>query len=222
MAFINTVPSKDQLAPNLWVSFTMGDDAKAKRVLFVGNSITRHGSAPQLGWEGDWGMAASSIEKDYVHLTVGALKERLGNIDCCVTQAADWERNYKDGELLSRQYQAARDFCADILVIRLGENVIRETFDYDAFVSAYVDMVRFFAPKEDTKIILTDLYWPHEGIDKGIHEAAGRLGLPVIKMGDLGGNDAMSAKGLFWHEGVAGHPGDAGMKEISARILGAI
>ena len=45
MAFINTVPSKDQLAPNLWVTFEMGD-TDAKRILFVGNSITRHGVAP--------------------------------------------------------------------------------------------------------------------------------------------------------------------------------
>lgn len=38
-------------------------------------------------------------------------------------------------------------------------------------------------------------------------------------MSDLGEDDTMSAKGLFWHEGVAGHPGDKGMQTISDRIV---
>ena len=57
---------------------------------------------------------------------------------------------------------------------------------------------------------------------RAIREAAGRLGVGYIPLGDLGERDEMSAKGLFEHSGVAGHPGDRGMKEISDRILGAI
>jgi len=221
MAFVNTVPSKNQLAPNLWVSFEMGD-SDAKRVLFVGNSITRHGPADYLGWFGDWGMAASAIEKDYVHLTAAALKKEWGSVDICITQAADWERNYTDPELLARQYAAARDFHADVVVIRLGENVIRETYDYEAFVKAYADMVHFFAHKEGVKVVLTDLVWAHEGIDKGIHQAAANLGMEIVPMHDIGEEDRYSAKGLFEHAGVAGHPGDLGMQEISDRIVKAI
>lgn len=221
MAFINTVPSKNQLAPNLWVTFEMGD-TDAKRILFVGNSITRHGVAPWIGWNNDWGMAASAKEKDYVHLTAAALQERWGACDFCVVQAADWERNYTDPALLEKQFFAARDFSADVVVLRLGENVIRETFNYDAFVNAYCDMAHFFASKPEAQIIVTDLVWSHTDIDRAIHAAADKLGVDCIHFGDLGERDEMSAKGLFEHSGVAGHPGDRGMKEISDRILEAI
>lgn len=39
-----------------------------KKVMIIGNSIMRHGAAPQLGWNSDWGMAATSRDKDYAHL----------------------------------------------------------------------------------------------------------------------------------------------------------
>ena len=39
----------------------------AAQVLFPGNSITLHGPAPDIGWTGNWGMTASSQDKDYVH-----------------------------------------------------------------------------------------------------------------------------------------------------------
>ena len=41
---------------------------KVNKVLFLGNSITRHGPKADIGWTRDWGMAATSEDKDYVHL----------------------------------------------------------------------------------------------------------------------------------------------------------
>ena len=47
-------------------------------VLFIGNSITRHEPKPEIGWDHDWGMAASCKENDYVHVAVKLLEGKFG------------------------------------------------------------------------------------------------------------------------------------------------
>lgn len=51
------------------------------RILFVGDSITAHGTnaeiAAALGWDHSAGMAASSEDKDYVHLFAARIQARM-------------------------------------------------------------------------------------------------------------------------------------------------
>lgn len=48
------------------------------KILFLGNSITLHGPAPKIGWTGNWGMAASSADKDYVHVLLNRITQATG------------------------------------------------------------------------------------------------------------------------------------------------
>ena len=52
------------------VFYLTKEDAPGRRVLFVGNSITLHSARPEIGWHGDWGMAASDAAHDYLHLVM--------------------------------------------------------------------------------------------------------------------------------------------------------
>ena len=121
----NTVSSVNQVASNIIV--TKSEGAKLK-VLFVGNSITRHATAPQIGWYGDWGMAASSRETDYVHQTVADIEKKVGPIEYCIAQLSCWENEYYDGSrVLNEKFEFVRDFAADLVIIRIGENINRDT-----------------------------------------------------------------------------------------------
>ena len=62
----NIVPSSNQVKKASEL-FGVPPEKASRRVAFVGNSITRHGPKPSIGWVNDCGMAASSVDKDYVH-----------------------------------------------------------------------------------------------------------------------------------------------------------
>lgn len=212
----NTVSSQGQIK-NKYVSF--GGDADAgMRILFIGNSITRHELAPHIGWNLDCGMAASAIEKDYVHVTVAELKKRFGKARYCIAQLAVWERDYCNQELLETFFEA-RDFNADIVVVRIGENIHCKEQDGAALADAFEKMVRFLAPKDGCRIIFTELFWRSKTINAAIAEACNRIGGIPVALSDLGDDPTMKAIGQFEHKGVALHPSDKGMKHIAMRIL---
>ena len=99
------------------------------RVLFVGNSITLHPKAPEIGWNHEWGMAASAPEKDYVHILISKIREKNPDAAFCIAQVSEWERGFMQGEEHLSKYQGAADFGADIIIVRMIENCPFQDFD---------------------------------------------------------------------------------------------
>lgn len=213
----NTVSAKGQLKESEFVTFINGEGT-GKRILFVGNSITRHGVLPEIGWHNDWGMAASGLEKDYVHIVAKELNKTFSDAVFCICQVADWERQYKNGEETLHQYEGARDFEADIIIMRCIENCPQDDFDHKTFSRQYKILIDYLNASKKAEVILTSGFWNHIG-DCNIEDVAKERGYKYRYLGDLGEDDSMKAIGLFEHGGVANHPGDFGMQKIADRIL---
>ena len=216
-ASANTVKAYGQIDVNKYVSiFKRGGK---KKVLFFGNSITRHEPNTEIGWHGDWGMAASSIDKDYVHLVVSELDKRYGTVDYCIAQGAAWEWGYRESEkVLEEYYSEARYFDADIVVIRIGENITAKKHLEVDCKPGFAKAVDFLVGENAEKVIITDMFW-YSVYNNVFKEVAEERGYTFCHLTDLEEDERTMAKGLFEHEGVASHPGDFGMQCIANRIL---
>ena len=213
----NTVKSQEQLKDSQSVRFE-NVDGKGIRIMFIGNSITLHGVKPDIGWYNEWGMAASAKEKDYVHRLMSEVKKTAPDAAFCICQVAGWERQYNDEAFAYNIYENAQQFGADVIIMRFIENCPGVGFDAGAFKRSLRKLFDYLDPNGKAKIILTTGFWKHPG-DAAIVEYGKENGLPVIKLGDLGEDNAMKAIGLFEHGGVANHPGDLGMEKIAQRIF---
>ena len=190
------------------LTLTACKENKTFRILILGNSITHHPPLPSIGWSGDWGMAASAREKDYVHVLVGKLILDYPGIIYEEKNIAAWERDFS--------YDVKRanisDFNPDILIVRLGENVPENKPDYDSALNNLLD--RFHA----NHVVITGTFWASDYKDSIQSKVARERGCEFVGLRDLWWKPAYQAIGLFESGGVAVHPGDKGMTEIANRI----
>ena len=211
----NTVSGVNQMINSSELSF-LGESGAKLKILVVGNSITRHGPKADIGWSGDWGMAASAPEKDYVHCLHRMLKERGIETYMRIRQCAFWEGNFLNGDILDR-YDEERAFDADIVVFRLGENVPVKNKPY--FQAATEKFVSHVCPSGKT--IFTTCWWANEIIDDAIKAVAEKRGEVCLNC-TFAPDVKMRAFGLFAHGGVAAHPSDYGMETIAKTIFNEI
>lgn len=211
----NDVPAVGQLKGSDCISFETTENADIK-LLFLGNSITRHGKAENLGWCGDWGMAASSKENDYVHKLISKFCQKGIKVSVCIANLSDWERT-RNMDSLFTKYLSALRFNADYVIVRLGENACPDKY-LSEFELCYGELTDLFS-RNGAKIVLTDLFWEYEPFDNFVAELAKARGYAFAEIHDLGNDDEMKAIGKFSHNGVAVHPGDKGMAEIAERIF---
>ncbi len=212
----NDVPAAAQLHEISHVTY-QNREGKGKRILLVGNSITLHEAKPEIGWYGSFGMAASAKERDYAHLLMEKCTARYPDAVFCFAQVAQWEQQYTNGSDMLPRYAAARDFGADVIIMRCIENCHNRTLDPVALKREYGKLVDFLKNNPAAKVILTTGFWKHNG-DGVIRSIGEEQGYPVVELGDLGELDEMKAIGLFEHKGVANHPSDKGMQVIADRI----
>ena len=196
------------------------------KVLFLGNSITRHAPKPEIGWTADWGMAASAMEKDYVHLLAADLGRAAGMApQIMVRNVADFERQYDrfDPEV---ELKAELAFGADLVVVAVGENVADpvEAGDRAKFAAAFSGLLGVLRKHGQPAIFVRSSFWPHPVKDGIMRKASADAGVTFVDISGWAGAVSLTAgsERKIEHAGVAGHPGDKGMKAIAEALFAAI
>lgn len=206
----NTVSAENQMRNSSEVSFLGNPNAKTK-ILVLGNSITRHGPLKEIGWERDWGMAASAPEKDFVHRLFAKLTEDGQDVFMRIRQAASWEIDLGKGVDLLSRFDEDKAFQEDIILFCLGENITGEEQKAD-FKSKLTALISYIA-KVDTKIIFSNCFWKNDEVDEIIMEEAQSRAAICVDIRHK--KDSEMALEQYWHKGVSMHPSDEGMEMIA-------
>ncbi|MCB1276848.1 SGNH/GDSL hydrolase family protein [Prosthecobacter sp.] len=196
------------------------------KVLFLGNSITKHGPKADIGWSGNWGMAASAESKDYVHLVTKALAEKSGAApEVMVKNIADFERAYADYDFAAKQKEAV-DFHADLIILAIGENVpgLKTPEDKAKLQEAVTKLITALKGDRSPTILVRSCFWANAAKDEALKGACDAVGGIYVDISALGKDEKNFGRSErpFKHAGVANHPGDRGMEAIAASLVKAL
>lgn len=193
------------------------------KVLFLGNSITLHGPKADIEWGGNWGMAATAAEKDYVHLVTQALETRSGSVpEVMVKNIADFERGHVAYDI-ARMLKEQIDFEADLIIVAIGENVpaLKTAEEEAAFLKAVIALLRLVKGDRDATVLVRSSFWVNPAKDTALAAACASAGGVFVDISALGKDETNYARSEreFKHAGVANHPGDKGMAAIADAIV---
>lgn len=194
-----------------------------QKVLFVGNSLTLHGPKADIDWHGNWGMAASSQDTDYVHLVIKSLTTKQGLPPVTmIKNVAEFERAHANYDVAGKFADAAA-FKADLVILCIGENVPAlktpdATAKYQEQVTA---LLRTLRSNPKAQVIVRSSFWANEAKDTAMRKACEAVGGTFVDISALSKDERNFARSErpFKHAGVANHPGDRGMAAIAEAIM---
>jgi len=196
------------------------------KVLFLGNSITKHGPKADIDWSGNWGMAASAEAKDYVHLVTRALTDKAGAApEVLVKNIADFEREYADYDIATKLKEVV-DFQADLIILAIGENVpgLKTPGDKTKLQSAVVKLLTAVKAGRQATVLVRSSFWASAAKDETLQQACTAVGGIYVNITSLSKDESHYARSErpFKHAGVANHPGDKGMAAIADALVKAL
>lgn len=212
----NIIPAEGQNSENVYI---YGEGSF--RVLFVGNSITKHRPRPEIGWNNDCGMAASKPENDYVHILMRKIREEYcSDASYAIATAADFERGFDSKSLaddIKMRYSLAKAYNPHIIIMFFGANVPK---DYDSaenpsvkFGDAY-ELFRNYLVGEHSSIFHSEGFYVRPKLDKEKKAVAKKYNDSFISLENIRNRDDTHGK--------YNHPGDIGMEEIATAFWRAI
>ena len=201
--------------------FTFGFSAMAgeiKEIAIIGNSIRAHSPAPKIGWNNNWGMAASSQDKDYVHVLYKKVCDKLTKMQ------KDAPKLLLAGGVVEKDFakwDANAVKTADIIIVQMGDNY-RNPVNAEKLQQPYEAMLKDFKGSRDPIIICVSNWGINNKMLQLIRDAAKNKGAKFVPLDKLSADPQNSAKseGNFPNAsgGVNWHPGDRGMNAIAEAI----
>jgi len=193
------------------------NQSQGNRILILGNSITYKVPAPQLGWNGSWGMAASSPEKDYVHILTRKIKSKDSYATVVAGSVGTFERNFwkpLDTAYLAK-YKAGNP---NIIILKIGENTPDSLAVKDSLGKNLVKLIKYLSPNDKTKVCLSGCFWPKHNVDRIIEETCRENNWTFVSNAGLYNDATNASHERFADKGVGNHPSDKGMNAIAIRI----
>jgi lysophospholipase L1-like esterase len=184
---------------------------KFSNVVVLGNSITQAGPNQPLGWYGDWGMAASAEEKDYVHVLKKSFQLRNPDVVVKVYNIQEFELDFAAYNF-DTDLKGFRDSHPDLVILRIGEN-LKAGIDLNVFEKRYQDLINYFKA-DNPKVIVVGV----STVFKGMADDIMIKYPPYVSLKTITQDQSNMALGLFENYAVATHPGDKGMQNIASLI----
>lgn len=214
-----------------WIAEASGQELKVGKLpvgkmLILGNSITLHGPAPKIGWEGNWGMAATAKEKDFVHLLSAKIAKEAGGAPTLkVKNIADFERNLSTYNVAAGLKDELA-LQADVVVIAIGENVAALNTDEAkaTFRKAFTELLQALKKQGKPTIFVRSSFWANPAKDEILQSVCTEAGGVFVDNRKLGADEMNFARSerKIEHAGVGAHPGDKGMQAIADALWLAI
>jgi hypothetical protein len=204
------------------------------RILFIGNSITRHefndNTIKALGWDHLSGMAASTESKDYAHLLSSRIQEKLPgrNVEIYFHRAGG------NGSVKGRlaTIDSVKFFRPDLVVIQMGEHEKAEDGqqtlkkNYDSLLHVFDDW------PTRPRILCTGVWCPQKvngsssgytgwvaTIEQTMERECRENKIPFVSVEKY----ALDPRYHGWgtSEGVKWHPNDKGMEAYATGLFNA-
>ncbi len=201
-------------------------------VVCVGNSITEHAPSPGIGWEHNWGMAASAPDKDYVSVLERMVAEEYSDyiVEFNITGAYPFEKSvttsldYDYTQILESSIGVAiKEHNPDVMTFQWGDNVKNCTRDSYAYaLGQVVDYCHSVKP--DMAIIFSQHFYGSSGDDKclAVEDVAKAKGVSYVKLYPLCTNENRAYNEYPDKTAFNAHPGDKGMEEIAKTFFTAV
>jgi alpha-L-arabinofuranosidase len=193
--------------------------AGVRRILIIGNSISRHHIKPSIGWTTHWGMAASAKEKDYVHILISELDRLYPE----TKHEFEIIRLKSEAKMTGTKHLLNKK--VDLIIIQQGENYRGQEKDH--LGKAYEDVIKKLKERVTKNIICVGSWSLNPSAVKKkasiLKKAAHNKGVLFVDITAIAGkqNSAHTDKKFSKaSNGVKWHPSDRGMRLIANKILG--